>query len=147
MPCEIVFVAMAPGLSEDDLGFPTVGPTRPILDFWIEASGVSQLRWAVQNLIACMSRDYENPTKTRDPTVEEIISCRPRLIEVIELLEPGQVVLLGELAQRWFPKDEFRHCQYLDLIHPAALLRSGIGDKAVMEAKAIARLKKFAIGG
>lgn len=148
IPCEIFFVGMAPGFSEDGSrgGFPMVGPTRNIIDEWIVESGVIGLRWAIQNIVACMSRDYGNHNKSRDPEVHEIDECRPRLIEIVRLCEPGQIVLLGKLAQDNFPKDMFSECQYLDLPHPAFLLNKHCRNPHEITARAILELKRFAFG-
>ena len=146
IPCEILFIGMAPGLSEDARGWPMIGPTKDVLDEWIEESGVSALRWAIQNLIACMSREAERPAKYRDPSGYEIMKCRPRLIELVKLCAPGQIVLLGKLSQHVFPKEWFRECQYLDLPHPASVFRKEVRDPASISARAICELRRFAVG-
>ncbi len=145
LPCEILFVGMAPGVSEDALGFPMVGPTKRVIDEWIEKSGVGRLRWGIQNLIACMSRDEEHRTKNRDPYTSEILACRPRLVELVEMAAPGQIVLLGTLAQKMFPRTEF-DAQYLHLPHPAFLAHKKVRDPAAITARAVVELRRFAIG-
>ena len=150
LPCDLLFVGMAPGQSENTLGFPMMpdAPSGDIIDGWILESGAIDFRWCIQNLTACISRNGK--IKVRDPLPYEINCCQPRLIEFVRMAAPGQIVLLGGLAQKHFPKSEFRECQFLNLPHPASLLRTDQKGKnldvALMNSRAIGELRRFVCG-
>ena len=141
IPCDILFIGMNPGITENSLGFPMTGPTREEIDNWITMGIPSSARWAIQNVVACVTR--ETMIRTRDPTVVEVSNCRQRLIQFVRLADPGKIVILGEFAWKHFPKDAFPGLDYLKLPHPIALAHLELQEARTKRAKVIISLRKF----
>lgn len=143
IPADILFIGEAPGHSEDQLGFPMIGPSGKLLDKIIEESMSfdgkrygKRYSYCISNIVACIPLNADSDGGVRPPTEEEALACRPRLDELIGMLpkEIGGIassvkgiVRLGKTAQQLF---DLRHgayaeVPYLDLPHPAYLLRKG----------------------
>lgn len=55
LPCDVLFVGEAPGVSENNLGTPFIGPAGKLLRAQIEAAGMTgSYKTAFTNLIACI---------------------------------------------------------------------------------------------
>lgn len=137
LPCDVLFVAEAPGQSEDAMGIPLTGPTRyhPVcgLDA-MEAMAFEKfkhLRRAYTNLVACFPREAKI-AGINEPDGEEIKACAERLRELVALARPRLVVFVGALAKRWWPRsvpDAFwdaigaKAPDTCHVTHPASILR------------------------
>lgn len=155
IPAEILLVAEAPGSSENTLGKPMVGPAGKLLDFILEKAGVTQHRYLITNLIACIPIGEEG-TKTAEPPPESIKRCAPRLVELVRMAQPRLIVCIGKLAKKhivgqaqfcareeagnppWLP--EGTHLRFCDIIHPAAILRADLTQRALLIQRAIVTL-------
>ncbi len=89
----ILVVAEAPGRQEDEEGIPLVGKSGQLLRKTLKRLGVDLDRdcWKTN---ACICRPSDNKT----PTNNQIDSCRPNLLKVIEDLQPQTIILLGGSA-------------------------------------------------
>ena len=56
LPCDVLFVGEAPGVSEDVLGRPFVGPAGKLLDEIVERALDGQYDYAITNLVACIPK-------------------------------------------------------------------------------------------
>lgn len=121
IPCDVLFIGEAPGVSEDVLGRPFVGPAGKLLDDMIEEAGIDQHRLAFTNVIACIPRGDEG-TKTAEPPKLSVRACADRLSEMISIARPRAIVLVGKLAEKHvqIPKK----VKSVSIIHPAAILRT-----------------------
>lgn len=91
----ILFIGEAPGRNEDQKGIPFVGRAGSILDGLLEGIGVARDEVFITNIVKC------RPPKNRDPTTEEIETCRPYLERQLALICPEVIVPLGRFAMRW----------------------------------------------
>ena len=66
IPCDVLFIGEAPGVSEDTLGKPFVGPAGTLLDNIIEESDPGELKLAWTNVIACIPKD-DDGHKVKEP--------------------------------------------------------------------------------
>lgn len=112
----ILFVGEAPGAVEDATGRPFVGPSGKILREMLVDAGC---RWGfITNLTAC------RPPPTRKVIREEIEACAPRLLDLVEILDPDGVAYLGgpaaDASGEW--KAGFDRKRAAELVQPAALL-------------------------
>lgn len=158
LPCDVLFIAEAPGHSEDDLGKPLVGPAGHKQDeLNDEALGMAgfrpgELRLAFTNLVGCIPLD-EDGDKTSEPSVEAVESCALRLDQIVRMAEPRLIVCLGDLAQVWIMDDLSdgrtkgkRHLlawydgMRAGVVHPAAILRANQAHRSLMERRAVVRL-------
>jgi uracil-DNA glycosylase family 4 len=88
----VCFVGEGPGADEDAQGFPFVGKAGQLLDRMIGAMGFGRDEVYVCNIVKC------RPPKNRKPEPDEMASCRPYLVEQLELIEPKVIVALGATA-------------------------------------------------
>ena len=122
IPCDILFLGEAPGTVEDVTGAPFTGPAGKLLDEWIsEAQDVTDFTYGIANTVACLPL-VERGGKTRPPTPHEIHACYPRLNELVRIVQPIVLITLGKTAGLYPPDGDFPR---LELMHPAAVLRSG----------------------
>jgi len=128
---KIMFVGEAPGFYEDKQGIPFVGAAGKLLDELLEGSGLSRNDVYIANVIKC------RPPDNRDPMADEVETCKPFLLQQIELIKPKVVCTLGNFAmqtllgkkvgimkvrgQSFQVKDFF----VFPLLHPAAALHQG----------------------
>ena len=127
----IMFVGEAPGLNEDKLGEPFVGAAGKLLNELLQSAGLSRSEIYIANVIKC------RPPSNRDPEADEIDTCKPFLLQQIELIKPKLVCTLGNWAtqtildrkvqitkvrgQAFYQKDFV----VFPLLHPAAALHQG----------------------
>lgn len=124
---DIVFIGEAPGFHEDQQGRPFVGAAGQFLEELLESIDLTREDVFITNVIKC------RPPSNRDPSSEEIKSCKQYLDRQIELIQPTLVVTLGRFSMaRAFPKARISriHGQprkisgvtYYPMYHPAAAL-------------------------
>lgn len=95
VPARVLFIGEAPGRNEDQKGIPFVGRAGSILDGLLEGIGIARDEVFITNIVKC------RPPKNRDPTSEEIETCRPYLEQQLSLICPKVIVPLGRFAMRW----------------------------------------------
>lgn len=130
IPCDIVFIGEAPGHSENSGANkerkPFCGPAGILLDYIISESVPTDMTYAVTNLIGCIPKD--DGGKLEEPPEEAIISCKPRVQELIELCNPKLIVTVGKHATEWCSpyikgNIKFKPTKQVSILHPAYLLR------------------------
>lgn len=135
VPCDILFVGEAPGTSEDALGLPFVGPAGNLLDGIIERALDKSITYALTNLVCCFPRDAKLFSNNHQPQPDEIRSCRLRLTEFVNIARPKLVVRVGQLATTW--ADYASDTKYLDIVHPAAILRMPLAQRQMAAQKSV----------
>ena len=130
IPCDILFVGEAPGISEDIIGMPFIGPSGKLLDQIIEeaTSDLLKLRIAFTSLVACIPKD-KNGDKIHEPDIKCIKRCSKRLRSVIKLTKPSAIISVGQLAKKHIPNDI--ESQFANIIHPAAILRLDVSQQSL----------------
>jgi uracil-DNA glycosylase family 4 len=91
---KLMLIGEAPGVEEDRLGRPFVGPSGRLLDRMLATIGLDRRKVYITNLI------YWRPPGTRDPTSIELATCLPFLERQIELVAPRLIVFVGGIAAR-----------------------------------------------
>lgn len=118
-----MFIGEAPGAEEESKGYAFVGPSGKMLDKWIAYLGLDATEVYVTNVVKC------RPPNNRDPSEDEIASCRPWLEKEIRELDPRLVVPLGRFARDVVSHMRggliSEHKYGLALKHPAWYLRQG----------------------
>lgn len=127
LPCDILFIGEAPGESEDAIGVPFVGPAGRQLDGMIfqaysrtklqqemtveHRCGIvgnarGHLSYGITNILGCIPRTQAELSsgEIRKPMKQEAAACEPRVAEILALASPQRIVLLGDIAKRFFPK-------------------------------------------
>lgn len=138
LPCNILFVGEAPGMSEDALGQPFVGPAGHLLDRIIGQAINPPVTHALTNLVACYPRDAKNEG-INEPEYHEIIACRERLVEFVNIAQPNLIVRVGRLATGYVPvRDGMR---YIDVDHPAAILRMPLAQQQMAARRCVVQVR------
>jgi len=131
-----LIVGEAPGADEDAQGEPFVGQAGKLLDAMLAAVGLSRGRNVfIANVLKC------RPPGNRDPSADEVASCRIYLERQIELLAPRMILVVGKVASGALlgtdlPMSRLRGQRHTLVVagraiplvatyHPAYLLRSG----------------------
>ena len=127
----IMFVGEGPGFHEDRQGEPFVGAAGKLLNELLESAGLSRREVYIANVIKC------RPPNNRDPEPDEVETCKPFLLQQIQLIQPKLVCSLGNWATQTLlgkkvgitkvrgqaiPLTDF---VIFPLFHPAAALHQG----------------------
>ena len=133
----LVFVGEGPGRDEDLQGEPFVGAAGQLLAKMIGAMGLKRQDTYITNSVKC------RPPKDRDPSPEEMASCKPFLMRQIHSVQPEAIVTLGRHAAQILLQEDtpisrlrgtWKKFQGIDLMptfHPADLLRNAAQKKVV----------------
>ncbi len=127
----IMFVGEAPGFNEDQKGEPFVGAAGKLLNDLLASANLSRDQIYIANVIKC------RPPNNRDPEPDEVDTCKPFLLQQIQMIRPKLVCSLGNWAtqtllerkvgitkvkaQAFYMKDFV----LFPLLHPAAALHQG----------------------
>lgn len=131
---DLMFVGEAPGFHEDQQGIPFVGRAGQLLNELLEEQRLVRDDVFIANVLKC------RPPENRDPTPDEIETCRPYLERQVELIEPRVICTLGNFATKLLtgspegitrvhgaPQERqlgARTVQLFPIFHPAAGLRT-----------------------
>src|SRR6266516_3520732 len=133
---EIMFIGEAPGTDEDQQGEPFVGRAGQLLTKIIKAMGFTREEVYIANILKCRPDMPAGSFGNRAPTPAEMQTCRPYLVEQIDIIQPRVLVALGavavegllgahgtmrELRGRWHSYNE---TPLMITYHPAYLLRN-----------------------
>lgn len=139
LPADVVFVGEAPGASEDATGLPFYGPAGYLLDQIIERALPPTVSYVLTNLVACFPR-LAKEAGDNEPERSEILACRPRLVEFIDIARPKLVVRVGSLAAEYTSRAD-DGMRYADIVHPAAILRMPLAKKNMALQRAVVILR------
>jgi DNA polymerase len=127
----IMFVGEAPGFYEDQQGEPFVGAAGKLLNQLLESAGLSRSEVYIANVIKC------RPPNNRDPEPDEVDTCKPFLLQQIDLINPKLVCTLGNWATQTILERKvgitkvrgrairLERFVVFPLLHPAAALHQG----------------------
>ena len=133
---DLMFVGEAPGADEDAQGEPFVGKAGQLLTRIIKAMGFAREEVYIANILKCRPDTPGSAYGNRPPTPREMQTCRPYLMEQIDIIQPRVIVALGavavegllgtrapmrELRGRW---NSFNGTPLMVTYHPAYLLRN-----------------------
>ena len=94
----LMFVGEAPGADEDVQGEPFVGAAGQLLTRIIKAMGFSRDTVYIANILKCRPDTPGQSYGNRKPTLDEMKTCLPYLLEQIRLIQPKVLVALGATA-------------------------------------------------
>jgi uracil-DNA glycosylase family 4 len=139
---DLMFIGEAPGADEDRQGLPFVGRAGGLLNELLGGIGLSRDDVFIANTLMC------RPPGNRDPQPIELDSCRPYLLEKVELIEPRVIATLGNFATKLITANQTgitrvrgtpqvhtlgeRTVRVFPILHPAAILRNP-GQRPLME--------------
>jgi uracil-DNA glycosylase len=133
---DVMFVGEAPGADEDAQGEPFVGKAGQLLTKIIKAMGFGREEVYIANILKCRPDTPGSKFGNRPPTPTEMQTCKPYLMEQIDIIQPKVIVALGatavegllgnrapmhQLRGRW---NSFNGTPLMVTYHPAYLLRN-----------------------
>ena len=133
---DIMFIGEAPGADEDAQGEPFVGRAGRLLTRIIETMGFGRGDVYIANILKCRPDMPRGSSGNRPPTPVEMQTCRPYLMEQLDIIQPKVLVALGavavegllgtrgamrELRGRWH---SYNATPLMITYHPAYLLRN-----------------------
>ena len=133
---ELMFIGEAPGVDEDQQGEPFVGRAGQLLTRILKAMNFAREDVYIANILKCRPDTPAGSFGNRPPTPTEMQTCRPYLVEQIEIIQPSVLVALGavavegllgvrgtmrELRGRWHT---YNGISLMITYHPAYLLRN-----------------------
>jgi len=89
---EVMLIGEGPGQLEDEWGEPFVGPAGHLLNKLLRQVGLTRAGVYITNVVCC------RPPSNREPEVNEILACLPRLERQIQQVNPKVLVALGKTA-------------------------------------------------
>lgn len=89
----VMLLGISPGREELRTGMPMSGQSGKLMDSILETYGWHRNKCYATNVV-CFSRE--------EPTFEEIMQCRPRLLGEIDDIKPKLIVLLGGIVSNLF---------------------------------------------
>ncbi|MBT5705511.1 MAG: uracil-DNA glycosylase [Verrucomicrobia bacterium] len=95
---DLMFVGEAPGMDEDVAGEPFVGKAGQLLTRIIETMGLNREVVYIGNVLKCRPDTPGRRYGNRKPTPQEMVTCRPFLMEQIRIVRPKVLVALGATA-------------------------------------------------
>ena len=133
---DLMFIGEAPGMDEDHQGEPFVGRAGQLLTKIIKAMNFAREDVYIANILKCRPDMPSGSFGNRAPTPAEMQTCRPYLVEQIDVIQPKVLVALGavavegllgmrgtmrELRGRWHA---YNGIPLMITYHPAYLLRN-----------------------
>ena len=136
-----MIIGEAPGAEEDRQGEPFVGRAGQLLNEMLFAAGYRRNDVYIANVIKC------RPPNNRDPSAQQVASCRGYLERQIELVSPKLLLAVGRIAAHNLLNTEtplgrmrgkvYRYGEQgipvVVTYHPAYLLRSPLEKRKVWE--------------
>jgi len=150
VPCDVLFIAEAPGESEDIDGSVLVGPAGRLFDQilntvlqvpdWRERG--NHPRIGLTNLVACIPKEERHKGKISEPNKKHIEACGDRLREFYGMAKPKKVVCVGKLSEKWVPKIlDVSIENTIGITHPAGILRMNIAQKGLAHQRVLIQLE------
>lgn len=102
----LMVVGEAPGEEEDKTGQPFSGPSGSVIDGFLESLSAKREEIFIVNIVGCRPTELENPKKNRAPEDDEIRACFPRLQQIIEIVDPFVILMLGDVAYKTLSSDK-----------------------------------------
>jgi len=93
---DLMLIGEAPGKDEDRQGRPFVGRAGQLLARLLEEAGFTREQVYIANVIKC------RPPENRTPEPEEVLTCKPFLLQQVRIIDPKVLVLLGSVATKAF---------------------------------------------
>src|SRR6267378_1619169 len=95
---ELMFIGEAPGADEDQQGEPFVGRAGQLLTRILKAMNFAREDVYIANILKCRPDMPAGSFGNRPPTPTEMQTCRPYLVEQIDIIQPRVLVALGAVA-------------------------------------------------
>ena len=97
---DVMILGDGPGPTEDERGLPFVGQSGVLLNKMLKLLGWKRDDLFLDNICACWPcrETEEQRLVSRKPAKEEMLACRPRIMETIRQIDPLLLIVLGGAA-------------------------------------------------
>jgi DNA polymerase len=95
---DLMFIGEAPGADEDQQGEPFVGRAGQLLTKMLKTMNLARDDVYIANILKCRPDMPPGSFGNRAPTPVEMQTCRPYLLEQINVIQPRVLVALGAVA-------------------------------------------------
>lgn len=140
-----MFIGEGPGVSEDALGIPFVGPAGRLLQKGLVLAGFEPAEWFLTNLVACRPTDRLGGSN-RAPNAHEVSNCASRLEGIVRIVRPKHIIAVGSVPAGYLlgRVGQFGGLSalYHKIKHPAWVLRQG-GERSEAWSDFVEILKKL----
>jgi uracil-DNA glycosylase family 4 len=115
---KIMFIGEAPGAEEDRTGRPFMGRAGEFVNELLKKNKINRKKCFITSVVKC------HPPRNRNPkAIEARICVQEFLAKQIMLVNPKIIVLLGNIARRYVPKELLKGRKVIATHHPAAGMR------------------------
>lgn len=92
-PSKIMFIGDLPGVEEDRLGRPFVGPSGDLFNEMLELVSLNKEKCFLTHACKC------HPKRGRKPKLDELKTCKEQWLDLqISIIKPKLIVLMGDLS-------------------------------------------------
>lgn len=147
VPCDVLFIGEAPGMSENVLGVPfSEGAPAGVMLHRIARKSCQGKRIAYTNLVGCIPLTAEGVKDIEPPDLEMVQRCRSRLEEFIRIASPKLIVAVGKESKEYleqglkFSVEIPEGVQVVNIMHPSWILRQAIVQQGFEEKKAVVNI-------
>lgn len=91
---KLFIIGEGPGADEDEQGLPFVGPAGRLVDELLKRAELQPSDVFIANMVGC------RPPGNRMPDRDELKACAPRLQQMLRIVRPRALLLLGGTAAR-----------------------------------------------
>jgi len=98
----LLIIGEAPGEDDERLGEP-FRPTETqgeLLDRFLASFEATRDDVYLAQVVGCWPTEADDPRKTRSPSKAEMAACRSRIEQIIEIVDPLVILLLGEVPMK-----------------------------------------------
>lgn len=137
IPCDVLFVGEAPGISENALNSPFVGPVGRYMDQIIDEAvdrchallgNLPVLDIAFTNVVCCIP--YDETGMVSKPEKVHIQACSQRLDEFVEIAYPKLIVTVGDVARQAL-LGKYVQCLHSTMMHPGAIYKMPVAQQGL----------------
>jgi DNA polymerase len=115
---KVMFIGEAPGKKEDETGRPFAGKAGKFFNELLKKNRIDRKKCFITSVVKC------HPPKNRNPkSIEAKICVQEYLMKQVRLVNPKIIVLLGNTAKKYAPKELLKGKKVIITHHPAAGMR------------------------
>lgn len=99
---EVMIISDYPRLHDEAQGVPFYEDTAAgsVIDRFLASMQVTREDLWIDHMVMCRPSMEDDPSRNRPPNKEELAACRERLNEVIRIVDPRVIIILGKTALR-----------------------------------------------
>jgi uracil-DNA glycosylase family 4 len=101
---KLVIIGEPPGELEDLSGSPYSGRRGEAIDWMLNEVNSSRDEVFMISVLACRATEDDNPSSDRKAAKDELAACLPRVYEILKIIDPYVVLILGQTPMKALTK-------------------------------------------